>query len=221
MQILHFLIMPFMIFFFSVVLQLWLDSDEFTQFYKLVGLGILAGIIVRIISSFFAPLFAGRAHFVTVLLDSFLISGLLYSMLISAAFWFLLHFHIGHKLTLTWSMTAVSAMGFLGGVTTINNILDAMGGNYPNSPLFYTAYIPVLLIFAIVTGFGLPKFMDNYELWKKILWGVFCVALPAITMGAFEFLHFFNYAWVYLAAAVLVPVAVLFEMFDFKVFRQR
>ena len=215
----HFIIMPLIIFGFSLLLQNWVGKSEFAQFYKMFAIGIAAGIIIHFIFSIISPFFLGKSHFITVLIKSIFIDGLLFSLLLLVSLHFAIEFFLDISLSFNWSMTAVVTFGYIGGIFTFLNIMQGFSGEVPGTLLEYIPYLSVILIVSILTGFFLPKYSDSFELWKKIIWAIIIILISTVLFGGLCFAKFYNFYEQYFIIVLLVPVLVIFEIADFRTFR--
>jgi hypothetical protein len=116
-------------------------------------------------------------------------------------------------------MTSFLAVSYIAGIYTVINIIQAFSTDYPGSFLIYISLIPFLLLVAMIIGFGIPKYLDAYDLIEKIIWGCFSIGLPAICFTVYAYLRFYNYPEHYLFIIPFAGIASLFEIKEFKYFR--
>ena len=221
MQVLHFTIIPSVALIFSIILQYWLTKKEFVQYFKMYLLGLIAGILIFIIFSFFNTFFLRSAHHLTIFFKSLFIDGLLFSVLICVSLYFIYVFLVQIILTATWSMTSILSFAYLSGIYTTIHIIQSISGNFPNSPVVYISFISFLFFISLILGIGIPHFFDSYEMYKKILWAMFSIGILAVSFLIYSYLIFYNYYLHYFFIAAFVILLIFFEKFDFKYFRQR
>jgi hypothetical protein len=219
MQFLHITLLPSVIFILSIVLQFWFNKDEFFEFYKLYFLGIAAGIVFLIVSSFFNGIFAYSANHTTVFLRSLIIDGFLFTGIFCTAIYFIFDLLVKHSMTSTWSLTSILCFSYVSGLYTSINISGALNNVYPTNILLYISLFALMIFISLILGIGLPNFMDAYDLFKKILWGIFTIGIIMIVLTAYNYLLFYNYSYHYLIILVTGVFLVFFEVHDFKLFR--
>jgi hypothetical protein len=219
MQFVHIIIFPLLIFVFSFLLQKWMDKNAFSNFYKLYFIGIVSGIIIHLIMSIFNPIFDSKPHHMIIFFKSLFIDGILFSVLLTVTLYFVIDFFCDISLNLDWPMTSLLSLAYISGIYTVFNIIQALSINFPDSFLFYFSYIPFLLLISIVIGFGIPRYLDAYDLIEKIIWGAFTVGIPSVCFTLYSYLRFYNYAEHYLFILPFIGIAAVFELKEFKDFR--
>jgi hypothetical protein len=219
MQFLHIIIVPLLIFILSLFLQNWTDKNSFSAFYKIFFIGIIAGIIINLILAIFQPIFAGKPHHMTVFYKSLFIDGFLFTSIFIVSFYLVLDFFCDISISLDWPMTSILSIAYLGGIFTVINIIEAFSIRFPDSILYYFSMIPFLLLISMITGFGIPKYLDAYGINEKILWGLFTIGIPFICFIIYSYLRFYNYIEYYLFIIPFGCLAAVFEFREFKYFR--
>ena len=219
MPFLHLTILPSIIIILSIILCNWLKKEQFLQYFKIYLLGILAGIIICIVFSFFKTIFAGSAHHLTILIKSLLIDGLLFSVLFSISLYFIFNFILDVKLTSTWSITSIMIFAYLGGIYTLLNIVGTFTRDHPDNSLIYFSFIAFLLYISIISGMGFCKFFDSYKIINKVLWAILFIGILSLSFAIYNYLMFYNYYEHYFFIAVFIIISIFFEIFDFKLFR--
>jgi hypothetical protein len=211
MIFLNFIIIPVLLFLLSVFIQRWFDKDEFINYFKIILVGIVAGIIINIIFGIINIFLAGRANHLTVFFKSLFIDGILFTLILSLSFLFVLDFFLDMHIILDWFKGTVFAAAYLGGIFLVTNIVDSFTGNYPASVLIYLSKIPFLCLITLILGFGIPKFMDAYELVEKILYSISTLVIIIICFTIFNYLNFYDYIYQYLFSIPLIIMLFLFK----------
>ena len=137
MQFIHFIILPLMVFIFSILLQKCFNRDEFIQYYKVYLLGLIAGLLILFIFHFIDPFFYGAAHYFTILIKSIFVYGILFTLFTAIAL--LTFFHLGKNIrhTDSWSLVSILSFSYISGIYTIINIYECNTGNYPDYLIHY------------------------------------------------------------------------------------
>lgn len=220
MQFVHFVILPFIIFIFSVVLHYWLDQKEFNQFLKMYFLGIAAGLIITIIQSVFKFTFTYSANYISILLKSLFFDGVFVSLFIIVTLYFIFDKILGIQLTINWSLTSIMIFSYISGIYTVININEVLAGSYPETLFIYFSFFPYILFITLVLGIGIPNYIDSYDLLDKVLWAVFSIGITLIVSAIYSYLRFYNFWEHYLIAVLFIVIAIFFEIYDFRDFRR-
>lgn len=220
MQFVHFVILPFIIFIFSIVLHYWLDQKEFNQFLKIYFLGIAAGLIITIIQSIFKFTFTYSANYISILLKSLFFDGAFVSLFIIVTLYFIFDKILGIQLTINWSLTSIMIFSYISGIYTVININEVLGGSYPESLFIYFSFFPYILFITLVLGIGIPNYIDSYDLLDKVLWAAFSIGITLIISALYSYLRYYNFWEHYLIAVFFIVIAVFFEIYDFRDFRR-
>jgi len=220
LQFVHFVILPFIIFIFSVVLHYWLDQKEFNQFLKMYFLGIAAGLIITIIQSVFKFTFTYSANYISILLKSLFFDGVFVSLFIIVTLYFIFDKILGIQLTINWSLTSIMIFSYISGIYTVININEVLAGSYPETLFIYFSFFPYILFITLVLGIGIPNYIDSYDLLDKVLWAVFSIGITLIVSAIYSYLRFYNFWEHYLIAVLFIVIAIFFEIYDFRDFRR-
>jgi len=213
-------ILPFIIFIFSVVLHYWLDQKEFNQFLKMYFLGIAAGLIITIIQSVFKFTFTYSANYISILLKSLFFDGVFVSLFIIVTLYFIFDKILGIQLTINWSLTSIMIFSYISGIYTVININEVLAGSYPETLFIYFSFFPYILFITLVLGIGIPNYIDSYDLLDKVLWAVFSIGITLIVSAIYSYLRFYNFWEHYLIAVLFIVIAIFFEIYDFRDFRR-
>jgi hypothetical protein len=220
MIFLNLIIVPLLIAILSVYLQSHLEKDEFINFFKVLFIGLVAGVILNIVTGFFTPLFEGKANFIVIGLKSLFIDGVLFSAIIVITFYFVLDFFVDMGIRIDWAMTTIFSVGYLGGIYTVLNIVETCNKNFPANPLMYLSFFSVLIIVSIVIGYGIPRYLDSYDTKDKSTWVLFTIGIPALCFMFYSFFKFYDMIFQYIFVIILIPVVIIFEKNEFELFRK-
>ncbi|MBN2544395.1 MAG: hypothetical protein JXB50_01275 [Spirochaetes bacterium] len=220
MQFVHFVIMPFVIFIFSIVLHYWLDQKEFNQFLKIYFFGIAAGIIIAFVHSFFKFTFIYSANYISILIKSLFFDGIFVSLFMIFTLYIIFDKILGIQLTINWSLTSIMIFSFVSGIYSVINIREVFTNSYPESLFIYFSFFPYLFFITLVLGLGIPNYIDSYDLFNKVLWAAFTIGITVVVSMLYNFLRFYNFWEHYLIAVPFIVIAVFFEIIDFKDFRR-
>jgi hypothetical protein len=219
LQFIHFIILPLFILGFSIILQNWLNREEFIQYFKLYFIGLLIGIIILIILNFTNPIFYGAAKYYTILLKTLFTKGLLFTIFTLVLL--LLYFHINDNIKFTncWSLTSIISFSFLSGIYTVINIQECLTDNFPDYLTFYLIFIPLIFFASLILGLGIYRFFYHFEVYIKILWLILIVFILIISFAGYYFLTFYNFYYKYIYILLFLGIYLIFEFNDFKSFR--
>lgn len=219
MQIVHFIILPFIIFTLSVILQQWLSQEEFNDFYIFYFIGILIGLVIIFILSFINPIFLRTANHLSIFIKSFFVNGLLYTSFIVFTLYILVEKILNSNFTNSWSMATVLSFSFIMGIFSIIFIMQGLSDGYPSSLLLYVSYLSILLFLSLIISFGLTHYIDAFSIVSKILWALFTFGVPIILLTIYNYLIFYNYIWHFFSIVLFIGFYIFFEIDDFKLFR--
>ncbi|MBN1216204.1 MAG: hypothetical protein JXA99_12285 [Candidatus Lokiarchaeota archaeon] len=219
MQFIHFIILPSLILSFSILLQNWLNKEEFIQYYKLYFMGIVIGLLILFIFKFINPFFYGAAKYLTILLKTLFVNGIfftLFTVIILFSF-----FYIGQNIkhSGSWSLTSILSFSYISGIYTMINIQECNNGNYPDYIIHYFSFIPLILFASLILGAGLYRIIYHFEIYLKILWSILIILILIISFTSYYFLTFYNYYYKYIFLLLFSGMYVIFELTDFKSFR--
>jgi hypothetical protein len=205
----------------SIILHDLFNQKEFTYFIKIYFFGLIAGIILSLIYGFLNQFFVGKAAHFTILLKSLFIDGILLTLLISGSLYYILNFILDLSASSSWSISTIMIFTYLSGVFTVSNIFESLNNNYFNNLLDFLTFLSLLLFVSMILGFGLPNFIDAYELFKKILWCFFVISILIVSFG---FYYYEKFYFSNLQYYIIIPSIILtgiFGYFDFKYFLRR
>lgn len=220
MQFIHFIILPLIVITYSILLQKCFTKDEFIQYYKVYFLGLIAGLLILFILSFIEPFFYYSAHYFTILIKSIFVYGIIFTLFTAIAL--LIFFHLGKnvKHSNSWSLVSTLSFSYISGIYTIINILECNTGNYPDYLIHYFVFIPFLLFVSIIIGLGLYNYINDYGIFKKIIWIIITIVITISSFSAYYFLTFYNLIYQYIYLLLFLGLFLIFEFNDFRAFRR-
>ena len=219
MQFIHFVIFPLLILSFSILLQNWLNKEEFIQYYKLYFLGIIIGFIILFILKFINPFFYGAIKYYTILLKTFFINGILFTLFTTLILITFFQIKQNIKFINSWSLTSILSFSYLSGIYTVINIQECFTDNFPDYLIYYLVFIPFILFNSMILGFGIYRFYYDFEIYKKILWIILTTLILVSSFTGFYFLIFYNFYYKYIFTLLFIGLYIIFEINDFKSFR--
>lgn len=219
MQILSFLFIPLFFILVSIYIQLWMDKDEFSQVFKMLGFGILFGIIINFILSLINSFYHLKANVISILLKSLFFDGILVSILIVITFFIIIELLMDVSTQSVWSVSSIMAFGYISGYLLVTNIVGGFNKQYPDSVFIYFSHIALLIFMSIALGFSYSKFSDSFSTVAKIIWFISIILILSMFFGVFKILSFFNLSYIYFFIIPFVAVTILFEIFDFRDYR--
>ncbi len=219
MQFVHFIILPLLVLGFSILLQNWLNREEFIQYYKLYFLGLIVGLLIIFIFKIINPFFYGAAKYLTILIKTISVNGIfftLFSVIILFSF-----FHIGKniKFTDSWSLTSLLSFSYISGIYTVINIQECNTETYPDYIIHYLAFIPLILFVSLILGAGLYRMIYHFTIFIKILWATLTILVLILSFTGYYFLTFYNYDYKFIFLLLFIGLYIIFELYDFKSFR--
>ncbi|OHD16953.1 MAG: hypothetical protein A2086_13780 [Spirochaetes bacterium GWD1_27_9] len=221
MQFFQIIFIPLVIFLFSLFIQNILSKENFFEFFKMFAFGIIAGLIINFVTSFFNPIFMFKANYFTIFIKSFLIDGLLFSLLFAVSFYFVLDIFCYIDTDFNFSITSILSFAYLCGIFIVLNIVSVFSKSYLENIFSYLPFLSVLIIVSLIVGFGYPNFINSKILLTKISWGIFTVGLSLLVFGIYWYLRFFNFIEYYIFIAIALTLIFVFEKFEFNNFRQK
>ncbi len=216
MPFLHFFIFPLTFFVIMIILQQWINDEEFSQMFKLYGIGLLVGLGIKIFFSFFSPIFDGKAHHFIIFIKSLLFDGLLFSIIIIVSFYILIDFLSDLSISQNWFWLTFFFLSYIFGIFTTINAIESYNSFYPNSPLFYLCFIPFIILISFMAGLGIFLFMENYNIILKVVIAFLTILFVSIFFMVFSYLRFYDY---YEYFYFLIPFTIFAIIFEIKEFR--
>ncbi len=220
LQFIHFIILPLMVFIFSVLLQKSFNRDEFIQYYKVYLLGLIAGLLILFIFHLIDPVFYQSAHYFTILIKSIFVYGILFTLLTVVVLLTFFHFGKNIKHSDSWSLVSILSFSYISGIYTIINIYESNTGNNPDYLIHYFAFIPFLLFVSLIIGLGLYNYINEYRIYLKIIWVFITIVIIILSFSSYYFLIFYNFIYQYIYLLLFVGLYMIFEFNDFKAFRK-
>jgi MFS family permease len=211
--------MPSIVIIISIILQKWLDKDEFIEFFKIYGIGLVTGILLSIIFGIINNFFKFKVHYLTIILKAMFLDGLLFSLIICVSFFYINKLFMKLNSSLSWINASIYSFAFISGTYSIINIVQSMNRDYPDNPLYYIPFFSLIFFVSMLIGLLGPKFLEEYDLLKKILWAVLLITSLTLTFSVFYFLNFYNYIYIYLFIVPFGVLVVFFEINEFRYFR--
>jgi MFS family permease len=212
--------MPSIVIIISIILQKWLDKDEFIEFFKIYGIGLVTGILLSIIFGIINNFFKFKVHYLTIILKAMFLDGLLFSLIICVSFFYINKLFMKLNSSLSWINASIYSFAFVSGIYSIINIVQSMNRDYPDNPFYYIPFLSLIFFVSILIGLLGPKFLDEYSLLKKILWAALLIISLTLTFSIFYFLNFYNYIYIYLFIVPFGVLVVFFEINEFRYFRR-
>jgi len=219
LSFLHISILPSVLIIFLIIAEKWISKEDYINFFKFFLSGIISGILLCIIFHFINSFYNGSAHYITILIKSLVIDGLLFSLSLLSLLFIVIKFFSSYN-SFTWTEGSILSFFYITGVYFIVNITHTFIKETPNSILHYLLYIPYIIFISIITGLSLQKYFDSFEIYKKILWSIFAVSVLTITIAFYTFFNFFNSTIKYALILPIIVIFFIFELIDFKYYRK-
>lgn len=220
MQFLHFFIFPLTFFLLMIILEKCLNDEEFSQMFRLYGVGFIIGIVIKILFSFFEQIFYGKAHHFTIFIKSLVINGLLFSLIIILSFYILIDFLLDISINLNWLLSTFFFLSYIYGIFSSINAIESYYSIYPSSPLFYLCFIPFIILISFIGGLGFFLFIENYKIIIKVISAIFTILLFSIFFMIFNYLRFYNYYEYFYLLIPFFIFTIIFEVKEFRYFRK-
>jgi len=147
------------------------------------------------------------------------LDGLLFSLIICVSFFYINKLFMKLNSSLSWINASIYSFAFISGTYSIINIVQSMNRDYPDNPLYYIPFFSLIFFVSMLIGLLGPKFLEEYDLLKKILWAVLLITSLTLTFSVFYFLNFYNYIYIYLFIVPFGVLVVFFEINEFRYFR--
>lgn len=219
MQFLHFVIFPLFFFVFCMILQQWTNDEDFTNMFKLYGMGIIGGFIIKIFFSIFNPIFNNKANHLIIFIKSLSIDGIIFSILVIISFYILFDLFTGISSTINWLWSTFFFLSYILGIFTTINGIEAFYSIYPQSPLFYIPFFSFILLISFISGLGVFLFIESYNMILKVIIALFTILIVASLSMVFNYLRFYNYYEYFYFIIPTLIFAIIFEFTDFRYMR--
>lgn len=192
MTIITYLFFPILAFVVAYISQYFFDQDEFEGYIKFFFIGIIFGVVYRLLFGFIDDMTVTKPHPVTVLLKLFFVDGLFITLLAAVIVYMTVYFIGVIHVNTDWRNTTFILSGLMIGFFTVYSFYYAKIHFTPNSILYFLHTIGLLIISVVLTGYGLSKYEEGYSAWDKAFSVLMGVLLPAVVLTLFRALYFYN-----------------------------
>jgi hypothetical protein len=120
----------------------------------------------------------------------------------------------------SWSDGSIVSLFFVTGVYLVVNIFKMFSNEYYYGFMNYFSFIPYLFLISLILGLSFKMFFDSFEIYQKILWGLFAVVILTMISAFYYFFSFYNHIIKYLIIVPFIIIFIFFEFIDFRYFRK-
>ncbi len=176
----------------TIICQIFLDKDTFTEIYKSFGSGLIAGLPIILIINTTQNLFPQTILAIPVFFKFFLINGVLFWLLTGSLYKISTLITIKGTEGQSLFHAGLTSGAFISGVLTIYNIFQSINGNFYDSILEYISYGSLIIAIAFCFGFIYQKIEEQFStIFKLLLMSCGVISLSLIC-SLFYFLTFYN-----------------------------